>query len=86
MSTNIRVLLVDDHAVVRERQQGGTRRCEALCAQPALVDVAHFASEWPWVPLVASRLATDLAEHLVRGGSAVMTARELFGGDRKSVV
>ena len=30
---------------------------------PALVDVAHFASEWPWVPLVASRLQTDLAEH-----------------------
>jgi len=30
---------------------------------PAVVDVAHFASEWPWVPLVASRLEADLAEH-----------------------
>jgi dinuclear metal center YbgI/SA1388 family protein len=28
---------------------------------PALVDVAHFASEWPWLPLVARLLATDLA-------------------------
>jgi dinuclear metal center YbgI/SA1388 family protein len=29
---------------------------------PALVDVAHFASEWPWVPLVASLLDSDLGQ------------------------
>jgi dinuclear metal center YbgI/SA1388 family protein len=28
---------------------------------PALVDVAHFASEWPWLPLAARLLAADLA-------------------------
>jgi putative NIF3 family GTP cyclohydrolase 1 type 2 len=28
---------------------------------PALVDVAHFASEWPWLPVAARLLATDLA-------------------------
>jgi dinuclear metal center YbgI/SA1388 family protein len=28
---------------------------------PALCDVAHFASEWPWVPVVADVLATDLS-------------------------
>ena len=28
---------------------------------PAVVDVAHFASEWPWVPVVAELLRGDLA-------------------------
>ena len=28
---------------------------------PALVDVAHFASEWPWLPHAAGLLARDLA-------------------------
>ncbi len=28
---------------------------------PALVDVAHFASEWPWLPVVARLLVADLA-------------------------
>jgi dinuclear metal center YbgI/SA1388 family protein len=27
---------------------------------PALVDVAHYASEWPWLPVAAQRLAADL--------------------------
>ncbi|MFP5369700.1 MAG: Nif3-like dinuclear metal center hexameric protein, partial [Actinomycetes bacterium] len=27
---------------------------------PALVDVAHFASEWPWLPVAADALARDL--------------------------
>jgi dinuclear metal center YbgI/SA1388 family protein len=27
---------------------------------PALCDVAHFATEWPWVPVVADVLTTDL--------------------------
>ncbi len=29
----------------------------AMPGAPALVDVAHFASEWPWVPRVAADLA-----------------------------
>lgn len=28
---------------------------------PAVCDVAHFASEWPWLPLAADLLAGDLA-------------------------
>jgi dinuclear metal center YbgI/SA1388 family protein len=28
---------------------------------PALCDVAHFASEWPWLPVAADALAADLA-------------------------
>jgi dinuclear metal center YbgI/SA1388 family protein len=28
---------------------------------PALVDVAHFASEWPWLPVAARLLSADLA-------------------------
>jgi len=27
---------------------------------PAVIDVAHFASEWPWVPAVAESLRSDL--------------------------
>lgn len=27
---------------------------------PALVDVAHFASEWPWLPLAARLISADL--------------------------
>jgi dinuclear metal center YbgI/SA1388 family protein len=27
---------------------------------PALCDVAHYASEWPWLPVAAARLAEDL--------------------------
>ncbi len=34
---------------------------EALEVQgPALCDVAHFASEWPWLPVAAEVLRTDL--------------------------
>lgn len=29
---------------------------------PALVDVAHWASEWPWLPVAASRLQAALAD------------------------
>ena len=31
-------------------------------AGPALCDVAHFASEWPWLPVAAAALRDDLAE------------------------
>jgi len=39
------------HAVLDHREAGG----------PALIDVAHFASEWPWVPAYAGLLHGDLA-------------------------
>ena len=39
------------HQVSSHREAGG----------PAIVDVAHFASEWPWVPRAAALLAEDLA-------------------------
>src|SRR3954447_3982653 len=29
-------------------------------AGPALCDVSHFASEWPWVPVAAETLSRDL--------------------------
>jgi dinuclear metal center YbgI/SA1388 family protein len=29
----------------------------------ALIDVAHWASEWPWLPVAADALRDDLAEH-----------------------
>jgi dinuclear metal center YbgI/SA1388 family protein len=47
------VLLTSDlkHHFVSERQQSGGA---ALC------DVAHFASEWPWLPVAAETLSGDL--------------------------
>ena len=38
-------------------------------ARPWLVDVAHFASEWPWLP----RAAADLAADLAAAGTTVVT-------------
>ncbi len=37
----------------------------------ALLDVAHWASEWPWLPVAAELLRTDLAE--ATGGVTVET-------------
>jgi dinuclear metal center YbgI/SA1388 family protein len=47
------VLLTSDlrHHVVSERQQSGGA---------ALADAAHFATEWPWLPVAAETLAGDL--------------------------
>ena len=47
------VLLTSDlkHHPVSEAAEG---------AGPALVDVAHFASEWPWLPVAGGLLARDL--------------------------
>jgi putative NIF3 family GTP cyclohydrolase 1 type 2 len=48
------VLVTSDlkhHAALDAREAGG----------PALVDVPHAASEWPWVPHVAALLRADLA-------------------------
>jgi dinuclear metal center YbgI/SA1388 family protein len=47
------VLLTSDqkhHPVSEAAEAGG----------PALVDVAHWASEWPWLPVAADALAADL--------------------------
>jgi dinuclear metal center YbgI/SA1388 family protein len=40
---------------------------------PALLDVAHFASEWPWVPQVVALLKVDLAAYdiEIRGSTLV---------------
>ncbi|PRY47410.1 dinuclear metal center YbgI/SA1388 family protein [Geodermatophilus tzadiensis] len=48
------VLLTSDlrhHPVSEALEDGG----------PALCDVAHFATEWPWVPVAAKVLVTDLS-------------------------
>jgi putative NIF3 family GTP cyclohydrolase 1 type 2 len=37
---------------------------------PALCDVAHFASEWPWLPVAADALSRDLS-----GGVEVAVSR-----------
>jgi dinuclear metal center YbgI/SA1388 family protein len=51
------VLLTSDlkHHPVSEWQQS---------AGPAVCDVAHFASEWPWLPVAADALRRDLANRV----------------------
>jgi putative NIF3 family GTP cyclohydrolase 1 type 2 len=51
------VLLTSDlkHHIVSEWQQSATL---AVC------DVAHFASEWPWLPVAAETLRRDLGERV----------------------
>ena len=60
------VLLTSDlkhHAVSEALEAGG----------PALVDVAHWASEWPWLPRAADVLRRDLGERVAVSVSAVRT-------------
>lgn len=40
---------------------------------PALCDVAHWASEWPWLPVAARTLRADLGERVEVAVSAVRT-------------
>jgi dinuclear metal center YbgI/SA1388 family protein len=40
---------------------------------PALCDVTHFASEWPWVPVVADVLTADLSGRVAASASRVRT-------------
>jgi dinuclear metal center YbgI/SA1388 family protein len=49
------------------------RASEALAepGAPALIDVAHWASEWPWLPVAAADLAADTG--LVTGVSTLVT-------------
>ena len=42
-------------------------------AGPALCDVAHFASEWPWLPVAAEVLRGDLADGIEVGVSSRRT-------------
>ena len=60
------VLLTSDlkHHAVSEALEG---------AGPALVDVAHYASEWPWLPGAARLLERDLGGRVSVGVSAVRT-------------
>jgi dinuclear metal center YbgI/SA1388 family protein len=42
-----------------EAQRRGAPRA---AGRPFLVDVAHWASEWPWLPVAAARLEADVAD------------------------
>lgn len=43
--------------------------------RPFLVDVAHFASEWPWLPVAAATLEADLAAQGATVSTRVSTLR-----------
>ena len=60
------VLLTSDlrHHVVSEALEAGG---------PALVDVAHWASEWPWLPLAADLLRRDVGHRVAVTVSGVRT-------------
>lgn len=40
---------------------------------PALVDVAHFATEWPWLPVAAQLLQEDLGDRVEVSASRLRT-------------
>ena len=46
----------------------------AVPGAPGLIDVAHWASEWPWLPVAAQDLHTDAA---ATGGQLQITVSEL---------
>lgn len=46
---------------LRERAEFEARTGRLPRATPYLVDVPHFASEWPWLPVAARDLSTSLA-------------------------
>ncbi len=48
---------------------------ESVRGVPALVDTAHFASEWPWLPLAAVALERDLAAAGASVSTRVSTLR-----------
>ncbi len=48
--------------------------------RPFLVDVAHFASEWPWLPRAAARLRADLAAGVAGAGADAGTTGPPAGG------
>ena len=52
-----------------EQSHGGGPGRAAGPARPFLIDVAHFASEWPWLERAAAALVGDLAGH----GTTVVT-------------
>ncbi|MGV8967904.1 MAG: Nif3-like dinuclear metal center hexameric protein [Cellulomonas sp.] len=55
---------------LRERAEFESRRSDgAEPARPFLIDVAHFASEWPWLEQAAADLVGDLAAR----GTTVVT-------------
>jgi dinuclear metal center YbgI/SA1388 family protein len=58
ITAGVDVLLTSDlrHHPVSEAQE--------LTTGPALCDVAHFASEWPWLPVAADVLRRDLSEQV----------------------
>jgi dinuclear metal center YbgI/SA1388 family protein len=60
------VLVTSDlkHHAVSETLEGGG---------PALVDVAHYATEWPWLPVAADLLGRDLAGRVAVAVSDVRT-------------
>ncbi|WP_425560199.1 Nif3-like dinuclear metal center hexameric protein [Kineococcus glutinatus] len=49
------------HPASEAREHGSGAREHSGGRGPALVDVAHWASEWPWLPEAAARLRAGLA-------------------------
>ncbi|HEX5995077.1 MAG TPA: Nif3-like dinuclear metal center hexameric protein [Jiangellales bacterium] len=63
----VRAASVDAYVTADLRHHPASEAREA--GAPALVDVAHWASEWPWLSHVAERLAAELG----RSGTTVET-------------
>jgi len=60
---------------LRERAEFEAVRRAGGAATPYLVDVAHFASEWPWLAVAARDLEQDVAAHGATVETRVSTLR-----------
>ncbi len=49
------------HAVSELREHVALGASNAAAARPFLIDTAHFASEWPWLPFVAADFMSDVS-------------------------
>ena len=50
---------VKHHPASELREAAEHRAAAGAPARPAVIDTAHFASEWPWLPVAARTLADD---------------------------
>jgi dinuclear metal center YbgI/SA1388 family protein len=63
------------HPASELRERAEFQLADGEVARPFLVDVAHFASEWPWLPRAAADLAADLSALGTTVGTRVSTLR-----------
>jgi putative NIF3 family GTP cyclohydrolase 1 type 2 len=63
------------HHPASELRERAEFEAGSAAGRPFLVDVAHFASEWPWLPVAAADLRADLSARGTTVDTRVSTLR-----------